>query len=43
MTARDVEGTLVLISAIDNLMKGASGAAVQNLNQVMGWDATLGF
>ncbi|HIF32230.1 MAG TPA: N-acetyl-gamma-glutamyl-phosphate reductase [Planctomycetaceae bacterium] len=43
LAARDVEGTLVLIASIDNLGKGASGAAVQNLNQVMGWDATLGF
>jgi N-acetyl-gamma-glutamyl-phosphate/LysW-gamma-L-alpha-aminoadipyl-6-phosphate reductase len=28
--------------AIDNLMKGASGSAVQCLNLMMGWDETLG-
>jgi N-acetyl-gamma-glutamyl-phosphate reductase len=34
---------LVLVSAIDNLLKGASGQAVQALNLHMGWDETLGF
>lgn len=33
---------LIVISAIDNLLKGASGQAVQNLNIMMGWDQTLG-
>jgi N-acetyl-gamma-glutamyl-phosphate reductase len=32
MTARMVRGRLLLISVIDNLIKGASGAAVQNMN-----------
>jgi len=32
----------VIISVIDNLTKGSSGQAVQNLNAVMGWDETLG-
>ncbi|MHB8765474.1 MAG: N-acetyl-gamma-glutamyl-phosphate reductase [Deferrisomatales bacterium] len=31
-------GRLVILSAIDNLVKGASGQAVQNLNRLMGWD-----
>jgi len=31
---------LVLISAIDNLVKGASGQAVQNLNTMMGYRET---
>lgn len=35
-------GRLVLLSAIDNLVKGASGQALQNLNRVMGWDDDLG-
>lgn len=37
------EGTnrLVVISAIDNLVKGASGNAVQALNVMMGWEETL--
>ncbi len=35
-------GHLVSICAIDNLMKGASGTAVQCLNLMMGWDETTG-
>jgi N-acetyl-gamma-glutamyl-phosphate/LysW-gamma-L-alpha-aminoadipyl-6-phosphate reductase len=33
---------VVAICAIDNLMKGASGSAVQCMNLMMGWDETLG-
>lgn len=33
---------LVAMCAIDNLMKGAAGSAVQALNLMMGWDETLG-
>lgn len=33
---------LVVISAIDNLMKGAAGTAVQSLNLMMGWPETMG-
>ncbi len=33
---------LVLISAIDNLMKGAAGTAVQAMNVMMGWAETTG-
>jgi len=32
----------VIISVIDNLTKGSSGQAVQNLNIVKNWDETLG-
>jgi N-acetyl-gamma-glutamyl-phosphate reductase len=32
--------TLLAISAIDNLVKGAAGQAVQNLNLVLGWPET---
>ncbi len=32
---------LVVISAIDNLMKGTSGNAVQAMNIMFGWDETL--
>jgi N-acetyl-gamma-glutamyl-phosphate/LysW-gamma-L-alpha-aminoadipyl-6-phosphate reductase len=35
-------GRVVAICAIDNLMKGAAGTAVQCLNLMMGWDETLG-
>jgi len=33
---------IVVISAIDNLVKGAAGQAIQNLNLVMGWKETAG-
>jgi len=35
-------GRVVVISAIDNLVKGASGAAVQNMNIACGLDETTG-
>ncbi len=34
--------TLVVITAIDNLGKGAAGQAVQNLNLMMGFDEAAG-
>jgi N-acetyl-gamma-glutamyl-phosphate/LysW-gamma-L-alpha-aminoadipyl-6-phosphate reductase len=38
------EGTnrVVVIAAIDNMMKGAAGSAVQSLNVMMGWAETSG-
>jgi N-acetyl-gamma-glutamyl-phosphate reductase len=33
---------LVLSSVIDNLMKGAAGQAIQNMNVMNGWEETLG-
>lgn len=36
------EDRVVVVSAIDNLVKGASGQAVQNMNVMMGFDETLG-
>lgn len=33
---------LVVISALDNLMKGAAGTAVQAMNVMMGWEETAG-
>ncbi len=42
MTARVVNDHVVTISCIDNLMKGASGAAVQNMNIMFGWDEACG-
>jgi [amino group carrier protein]-6-phospho-L-2-aminoadipate/5-phospho-L-glutamate reductase len=35
-------GHLVAMCAIDNLMKGASGSAVQCMNLMMGWEETVG-
>jgi N-acetyl-gamma-glutamyl-phosphate reductase len=40
VTARVVKGRIVLISAEDNLIKGASGAAVQNFNLMFGFPQT---
>lgn len=34
--------TLILTSAIDNLLKGAAGQAVQNMNVMYGFDETIG-
>jgi N-acetyl-gamma-glutamyl-phosphate/LysW-gamma-L-alpha-aminoadipyl-6-phosphate reductase len=35
----------VVIAALDNLMKGAAGSAVQSMNVMLGWDekAALAF
>ncbi|HSR30494.1 MAG TPA: N-acetyl-gamma-glutamyl-phosphate reductase [Anaerolineae bacterium] len=33
---------LIVIAAIDNLMKGAAGSAVQSMNLMYGWPETLG-
>ena len=38
----ETTGHIVAMCAIDNLMKGASGSAVQCMNLMMGWDETLG-
>jgi N-acetyl-gamma-glutamyl-phosphate reductase len=38
----DASGRAVLVSVIDNLLKGASGQAVQNLNVMLGLDETTG-
>jgi N-acetyl-gamma-glutamyl-phosphate reductase len=46
ISARHVQGvrqpTLLVLSAIDNLMKGAAGQAVQNANVVLGIDEPAG-
>lgn len=36
-------GRLVLVSVLDNLVKGASGQAMQNMNILFSWDDKLGF
>ncbi|MCZ6785390.1 MAG: N-acetyl-gamma-glutamyl-phosphate reductase [Proteobacteria bacterium] len=40
--ADERRGTLVLLSAIDNLVKGAAGQAVQCLNLMRGWEESEG-
>jgi N-acetyl-gamma-glutamyl-phosphate reductase len=42
LTARAVRGRMLLISCLDNLVKGAAGAAVQNFNCMHGFPETLG-
>jgi N-acetyl-gamma-glutamyl-phosphate reductase len=34
--------TLLVLSAIDNLMKGAAGQALQNANLMLGLDEAMG-
>jgi len=41
VTVRVVRGRVLTISCIDNLVKGASGAAVQNFNLMCGYDEGL--
>ncbi len=40
ITARVAGGRILLFSALDNLIKGASGAAVQNFNLMFGFEET---
>lgn len=35
-------GRVTIVSVIDNLVKGAAGQAIQNLNLMMGWEETRG-
>jgi N-acetyl-gamma-glutamyl-phosphate reductase len=42
LTARLVGGRVLLFSSLDNLIKGASGAAAQNFNLMYGFDETTG-
>jgi N-acetyl-gamma-glutamyl-phosphate reductase len=42
ITARIAHGRLIVISVTDNLIKGASGVAVQNFNLMNGFPETMG-
>ncbi|MBI1367747.1 MAG: N-acetyl-gamma-glutamyl-phosphate reductase [Planctomycetes bacterium] len=42
LTVRFAAGKVVVFSAIDNMIKGASGQAVQNMNLMFGLDAKAG-
>jgi N-acetyl-gamma-glutamyl-phosphate reductase len=42
VTARVVRGRILTISCLDNLVKGAAGAAVQNFNLMHGYPETMG-
>ena len=37
-----IEGEVIIVTTIDNLLKGASGQAVQNMNVMFGLEETLG-
>ena len=37
-----IPGQAIIVSVIDNLVKGASGQAVQNMNAMFGWPETTG-
>lgn len=41
LTLNERTQSLIVVTAIDNLVKGASGQAVQNMNIMMGFDETL--
>ena len=43
VTVRLVRGRVLMIGCIDNLIKGASGAAVQNFNLMYGFPETKAF
>lgn len=38
--AHEADGSLVIVTAIDNLVKGAAGQALQNMNLMLGFDET---
>jgi N-acetyl-gamma-glutamyl-phosphate reductase len=42
VTADRIPGRAIIGSALDNLVKGASGQAVQNMNLVLGFSETMG-
>lgn len=42
MMVDDASGQVIVITAIDNLVKGASGQAVQNMNIMCGFPETMG-
>jgi N-acetyl-gamma-glutamyl-phosphate reductase len=37
-----IAGRAILVSALDNLVKGASGQAIQNMNLILGYAETMG-
>ena len=39
---RVIDGKLFVTSVIDNLLKGAAGQAIQNMNRFFGWSETAG-
>jgi len=42
VAADRIAGRAIIVSTLDNLTKGASGQAVQNMNLVLGFPETAG-
>ena len=42
LAADRIPGRAIIVSALDNLTKGASGQAVQNMNMMLGYPETMG-
>jgi N-acetyl-gamma-glutamyl-phosphate reductase len=42
VTRQPASGTIVVQSVIDNLVKGAAGQAIQNMNLMLGLDEAMG-
>lgn len=42
LTVDERTGNAIIVSVIDNLIKGAAGQAIQNMNLVMGWPESTG-
>jgi N-acetyl-gamma-glutamyl-phosphate reductase len=42
LTPLEEDALILITSAIDNLVKGASGQAIQNMNLMLGYEETLG-
>ncbi|HYM99963.1 MAG TPA: N-acetyl-gamma-glutamyl-phosphate reductase [Aestuariivirgaceae bacterium] len=42
VAADRIEGRAIIVSALDNLVKGASGQAVQNMNLMLGYPEAMG-
>ncbi len=39
---KTLDNKIIITAAIDNLIKGASGQAMQNMNKLFGWEESLG-
>lgn len=42
MNVKTLGNKIIITAAIDNLIKGASGQAMQNMNKLFGWEESLG-
>ena len=42
LQVQKIDGKLLITSVIDNLLKGAAGQAVQNMNLMFGWEESTG-